>query len=212
MPTAPRTRVATLTPPSCCARGVLQGAPGARWVARGAGGVPEPALPAQVSLFSDPPQPSRSLAVGTVATGCPVMTLSIPQARTAALGMATAPATAPAPPGAGVLIRVPCPSPRPPAPVLGGRMLPHSPFPTLPSPVPRGHFVLVFSRSCSPGTVRAGGFTPTSVPSSARGGLPHLPRAVLLPRPPAHPGAGGAEPQAAGTGKGWEGGLWEGGL
>ncbi|XP_064584153.1 microtubule organization protein AKNA isoform X1 [Zonotrichia leucophrys gambelii] len=51
-------------------------------------------LGARVSLFSDPPQPSRSLAVGTVATGSPVMTLSIPQARTAALGMATAPAPA----------------------------------------------------------------------------------------------------------------------
>ncbi|NXB31672.1 AKNA factor, partial [Eulacestoma nigropectus] len=72
-------------------------------------------LGARVSLFSDPPQPSRSLAVGSVGTGCRVMTLSIPQARTAALGMATAPATAPAPPGAGVLIRVPCPAPRPPA-------------------------------------------------------------------------------------------------
>ncbi|XP_071430151.1 microtubule organization protein AKNA isoform X2 [Pithys albifrons albifrons] len=59
-------------------------------------------LGARVSLFSDPPQPSHSLAVGTVGTGCPVMTLSIPQARTAALGMATAtastsPAGAPAP-------------------------------------------------------------------------------------------------------------------
>ncbi|NXB80864.1 AKNA factor, partial [Donacobius atricapilla] len=66
-------------------------------------------LGARVSLFSDPPQPSRSLAVGTVATGSRVMTLSIPQARTAALGMATAPATAPAAPGAGGLIHVPCP-------------------------------------------------------------------------------------------------------
>ncbi|KAM7003622.1 LOW QUALITY PROTEIN: microtubule organization protein AKNA [Passerculus sandwichensis] len=57
-------------------------------------------LGARVSLFSDPPQPSRSLAVGTVSTGSRVMTLSIPQARTAALGMATAPATAPASPAA----------------------------------------------------------------------------------------------------------------
>ncbi|XP_027761820.1 LOW QUALITY PROTEIN: AT-hook-containing transcription factor, partial [Empidonax traillii] len=59
-------------------------------------------LGARVSLFSDPPQPSRSLAVGTVGSGCRVMTLSIPQARTAALGTATAtastsPAGAPAP-------------------------------------------------------------------------------------------------------------------
>ncbi|KAM7033971.1 LOW QUALITY PROTEIN: microtubule organization protein AKNA [Acridotheres tristis] len=50
-------------------------------------------LGARVSLFSDPPQPSRSLAMGTVATGSRVMTLSIPQARTAALGMAAAPAS-----------------------------------------------------------------------------------------------------------------------
>ncbi|NXK68406.1 AKNA factor, partial [Sylvietta virens] len=57
-------------------------------------------LGARVSLFSDPPQPSRSLAVGTVATGSRVMTLSIPQARTAALGMATAAVAAPASPGA----------------------------------------------------------------------------------------------------------------
>ncbi|XP_005055496.2 PREDICTED: AT-hook-containing transcription factor [Ficedula albicollis] len=50
-------------------------------------------LGARVSLFSDPPQPSRSLAMGTVASGSRVMTFSIPQARTAALGMATAPAS-----------------------------------------------------------------------------------------------------------------------
>ncbi|NXC32132.1 AKNA factor, partial [Campylorhamphus procurvoides] len=50
-------------------------------------------LGARVSLFSDPPQPSRSLSMGTVGTGCPVVTLSIPQARTAALGMATATAS-----------------------------------------------------------------------------------------------------------------------
>ncbi|NXC04954.1 AKNA factor, partial [Orthonyx spaldingii] len=75
-------------------------------------------LGARVSLFSEPPQPSRSLAVGTVAGGCRVMTLSIPQARTAALGTVTAPAAAS--PGAGVwLLRVPCPAQRPPAPVLG---------------------------------------------------------------------------------------------
>ncbi|NXC90484.1 AKNA factor, partial [Cercotrichas coryphoeus] len=60
-------------------------------------------LGARVNLFSDPPQPSRSLAVGTVASGSRVMTFSIPQARTAALGMAAAPAS----PGAGVLVRVP---------------------------------------------------------------------------------------------------------
>ncbi|NXS32185.1 AKNA factor, partial [Pomatostomus ruficeps] len=79
-------------------------------------------LGARVSLFSEPPQPSRSLAVGTVASGCPVMTLSIPQARTAALGMAaapvTAPAAAPASPGA-----APAPSER------GGSPQPRSPPP-----------------------------------------------------------------------------------
>ncbi|XP_030085921.2 microtubule organization protein AKNA isoform X2 [Serinus canaria] len=73
-------------------------------------------LGARVSLFSDPPQPSRSLAVGTVATGSRVMTLSIPQARTAALGMATAPA----PPGAAA---APGPSER------GGSPQPRSPPP-----------------------------------------------------------------------------------
>ncbi|XP_031986477.1 LOW QUALITY PROTEIN: microtubule organization protein AKNA [Corvus moneduloides] len=81
-------------------------------------------LGARVSLFSDPPQPSRSLAVGTVATGCRVMTLNIPQARTAALGMATAPATAPAPPGAaaasGPSERGGSPQPRSPPPPGGG--------------------------------------------------------------------------------------------
>ncbi|NWH40028.1 AKNA factor, partial [Chloropsis hardwickii] len=77
-------------------------------------------LGARVSLFSDPPQPSRSLAVGTVATGSRVMTLSMPQARTAALGMAAAPAS----PGAGVLIpAAPAPSER------GGSPPPRSPPP-----------------------------------------------------------------------------------
>ncbi|NXA87615.1 AKNA factor, partial [Melanocharis versteri] len=81
-------------------------------------------LGARVSLFSDPPQPSRSLAVGTVATGSRVMTLSIPQAQTAALGMATAPATAPGSPGTGVLIpAAPGPSER------GGSPQPRSPPP-----------------------------------------------------------------------------------
>ncbi|XP_027543724.1 LOW QUALITY PROTEIN: AT-hook-containing transcription factor [Neopelma chrysocephalum] len=112
-------------------------------------------LGARVSLFSDPPQPSRSLAVGTVGTGCRVMTLSIPQARMAALGTATDTATASTSPAGAP---APGPSDR------GG-----SPHPRSPPP---------------PG-----------------GGLPQLPRAVLLPRPPAHPGTGGAEPQAAGTGK-----------
>ncbi|NXR73182.1 AKNA factor, partial [Pycnonotus jocosus] len=86
-------------------------------------------LGARVSLFSEPPQPSRSLAVGTVGTGSRVLTLSIPQARTAALGMATAPATAPASPGAapGPSERGDSPQPRSP-PVPGGRC------PTCPEP------------------------------------------------------------------------------
>ncbi|KAM9256735.1 LOW QUALITY PROTEIN: microtubule organization protein AKNA [Cariama cristata] len=56
-------------------------------------------LGARVSLYADPPQPSRSLAVGTVGTGCRVMALSIPQARTAAFSMAppASPGGAPAP-------------------------------------------------------------------------------------------------------------------
>ncbi|NWY96919.1 AKNA factor, partial [Loxia curvirostra] len=84
-------------------------------------------LGARVSLFSDPPQPSRSLAVGTVATGSRVMTLSIPQARTAALGMATAPAAAPAPPAPGPSERGGSPQPRSPPPPGGG-------CPTCPGP------------------------------------------------------------------------------
>ncbi|KAM6047514.1 LOW QUALITY PROTEIN: microtubule organization protein AKNA [Theristicus caerulescens] len=58
-------------------------------------------LGARVSLYADPPRPSRSLTVGTVGTGCRVMALSIPQARTAAFSMAPAspssPGGAPAP-------------------------------------------------------------------------------------------------------------------
>ncbi|XP_039939541.2 LOW QUALITY PROTEIN: microtubule organization protein AKNA [Hirundo rustica] len=65
-------------------------------------------LGARVNLFSDPPLPSRSLAVGTVGTGSRVMTLSIPQARTAALG--TAPASpAPGPPERGGSAQPRCP-------------------------------------------------------------------------------------------------------
>ncbi|XP_032564562.1 microtubule organization protein AKNA [Chiroxiphia lanceolata] len=79
-------------------------------------------LGARVSLFSDPPQPSRSLAVGTVGTGCRVMTLSIPQARMAALGTATAtastsPSGGPAP---GPSDRGGSPHPRSPPPPGGG--------------------------------------------------------------------------------------------
>ncbi|NWX55486.1 AKNA factor, partial [Promerops cafer] len=86
-------------------------------------------LGARVSLFSDPPQPSRSLALGAVATGSRVMTLSIPQARTAALGMATAPATAPASPGAapGPSEREGSPQPR--SPPLPGGGCPNCPGP-----------------------------------------------------------------------------------
>ncbi|XP_056207959.1 microtubule organization protein AKNA [Falco biarmicus] len=56
-------------------------------------------LGARVSLYADPPQPSRSLAVGTVGTGCQVVTLSIPQASMAAFSVAppSSPAGAPAP-------------------------------------------------------------------------------------------------------------------
>ncbi|XP_066057675.1 microtubule organization protein AKNA isoform X1 [Chamaea fasciata] len=93
-------------------------------------------LGARVSLFSDPPQPSRSLAVGTVATGSRVMTLSIPQARTAALGMATAPAAAPASPGAAA---APGPSER------GGSPQPRSP------PVPGGGCPTCPGPCCCPG-------------------------------------------------------------
>ncbi|XP_041262913.1 microtubule organization protein AKNA isoform X5 [Onychostruthus taczanowskii] len=88
-------------------------------------------LGARVSLFSDPPQPSRSLAMGTVATGSRVMTLSIPQARTAALGTATAPATASVSPGAaaapGPSEQGGSPQPRSPPPPGGG-------CPTCPGP------------------------------------------------------------------------------
>ncbi|XP_054249201.1 microtubule organization protein AKNA [Indicator indicator] len=64
-------------------------------------------LGARVSLYADPPQPSHSLAVGTMGTGCQVMALSIPKARTAAFSMApaTASPTLPASP-----IPVPGPS------------------------------------------------------------------------------------------------------
>ncbi|KAM6117406.1 LOW QUALITY PROTEIN: microtubule organization protein AKNA [Phoenicopterus ruber ruber] len=86
-------------------------------------------LGARVSLYADPPRPSRSLAVGTVGTGCRVMALSIPQARTAAFG--TAPAAAPpsspaaAPPSSPAAAPAPGPSdqggsPRPPCPPLPG--------------------------------------------------------------------------------------------
>ncbi|XP_035747918.1 LOW QUALITY PROTEIN: microtubule organization protein AKNA [Egretta garzetta] len=57
-------------------------------------------LGARVSLYADPPQPSRSLAVGTVGSGCRVVALSIPQARTAAFSTAMAPATLSSPGGA----------------------------------------------------------------------------------------------------------------
>ncbi|XP_066188572.1 microtubule organization protein AKNA [Sylvia atricapilla] len=84
-------------------------------------------LGARVSLFSDPPQPSRSLAVGTVATGSRVMTLSIPQARTAALGMAAAPASPGAAAAPGPSERGGSPQPRPPRVPAGG-------CPTCPGP------------------------------------------------------------------------------
>ncbi|NXV69058.1 AKNA factor, partial [Molothrus ater] len=86
-------------------------------------------LGARVSLFSDPPQPSRSLAMGTVATGSRVMTLSIPQARTAALGMATALATAPASPAAAPEPSEQGGSPQPRSPPLPGGCCPTCPGP-----------------------------------------------------------------------------------
>ncbi|XP_051492800.1 microtubule organization protein AKNA [Apus apus] len=52
-------------------------------------------LGARVSLYADPPRPSHSLAMGTVATGCQVVALNIPQARTAAFSVATAPPSSP---------------------------------------------------------------------------------------------------------------------
>ncbi|XP_042642384.1 microtubule organization protein AKNA isoform X2 [Tyto alba] len=78
-------------------------------------------LGARVSLYADPPPPSRSLAVGTVGTvgtvgrGCRVMALSIPQARTAALSAAPAPpcspGAAPGPPEPGGSPQQPSPPP-----------------------------------------------------------------------------------------------------
>ncbi|KAM6296916.1 LOW QUALITY PROTEIN: microtubule organization protein AKNA [Aegotheles albertisi] len=87
-------------------------------------------LGARVNLYADPPQPSRSLAVGTVATGCQVVALSIPRARTAAFS------TAPAPPGGGELN----PSGR------GGSPQPPSP------PAPMGGCPTCPGPCCCPGT------------------------------------------------------------
>ncbi|XP_052670594.1 LOW QUALITY PROTEIN: microtubule organization protein AKNA [Harpia harpyja] len=87
-------------------------------------------LGARVSLYADPPRPSRSLTVGTVGTGCRVMALSIPQARTAAFS--TTPA--PAPPAS--LGGAPAPgpsdregSPQPPSPPPPGGGCPTCPGP-----------------------------------------------------------------------------------
>ncbi|KAK2535482.1 Akna [Columba guinea] len=52
-------------------------------------------LGARVSLYADPPRPSHPLAMGTVGTGCRIMSLSIPRASTAAFS------TTPAPPAGG---------------------------------------------------------------------------------------------------------------
>ncbi|NXA08448.1 AKNA factor, partial [Sapayoa aenigma] len=91
-------------------------------------------LGARVSLFADPPQPSRSLSVGTVGTGCRVMTLSIPQARMAALGMAADTVTATASP----------------APAPGPSEEGDSPQPQSP-PVPRGGCPTCPGLCCCPG-------------------------------------------------------------
>ncbi|OPJ67903.1 AT-hook-containing transcription factor isoform A [Patagioenas fasciata monilis] len=48
-------------------------------------------LGARVSLYADPPRPSQPLAMGTVGTGCRVMSLSIPRASTAAFSTTPAP-------------------------------------------------------------------------------------------------------------------------
>ncbi|KAM6372448.1 LOW QUALITY PROTEIN: microtubule organization protein AKNA [Pluvialis apricaria] len=90
-------------------------------------------LGARVSLYADPPRPSRSLtvgAVGAVGTGCRVTALSIPQARTAAFSVAPAPAPpaspaaapAPGPPAGGG-------SPQPPSPPPPGGRCPTCPGP-----------------------------------------------------------------------------------
>ncbi|XP_033923632.1 microtubule organization protein AKNA [Melopsittacus undulatus] len=78
-------------------------------------------LGARVSLYSDPPQPSRNLAMGTVGSGSRVLALSMAQARTAAVS------TAPVPlPGGGVLDSVPihhgggAPQPSPSSAPMGG--------------------------------------------------------------------------------------------
>ncbi|KAM6336926.1 LOW QUALITY PROTEIN: microtubule organization protein AKNA [Alca torda] len=85
-------------------------------------------LGARVSLYADPPQPSRSLSVGTVGTGCRVMALSIPQARTAAFSMAPAPPSSPgAAPAPGPPDRGGSPQPPSPPPPRGG-------CPTCPGP------------------------------------------------------------------------------
>ncbi|NXD74959.1 AKNA factor, partial [Halcyon senegalensis] len=86
-------------------------------------------LGARVSLYADPPQPSRSLAVGTVGTGCQVVALSIPRASAAAFSLAPATASpaSPASPGG-----APGPSdgggsPQPPFPPPPGRGCPTCP-------------------------------------------------------------------------------------
>ncbi|KAM6237820.1 LOW QUALITY PROTEIN: microtubule organization protein AKNA [Spheniscus humboldti] len=87
-------------------------------------------LGARVSLYADPPQPSRSLTVGTVGTGCRVMALSIPQARTAAFSTATAPASAPLSSPGGAPVPGPSDgggSPRPPSPPAPGGGCPTCP-------------------------------------------------------------------------------------
>ncbi|XP_014807805.1 PREDICTED: AT-hook-containing transcription factor [Calidris pugnax] len=105
-------------------------------------------LGARVSLYADPPQPSRSLAVGTLGTGCRVMALSIPRARTATFSVAPEPpspvGTAPAlgPPEQGGS-RWP---PSPPPPDQGG-----SPRPP-PSPPPVGGCPTCLGQCCCPGT------------------------------------------------------------
>ncbi|XP_071622624.1 microtubule organization protein AKNA isoform X2 [Heliangelus exortis] len=95
-------------------------------------------LGARVSLYTDPPRPSHSLATGTVATSSQVVALSIPRASMAAFSMASDP---PDPPSG-------APSPGPPT-------REGSPQPSFP-PQPLGGCPTCPGFSCCPGTLLTG--------------------------------------------------------